>query len=69
MKLIKRVLDSLNKDISELFKRKYSYKYFRREDKGKGVYEMKRYDKKTGEEDSNYSVLMQTMPRELLLVD
>jgi len=60
MELTKKVWDFLNKDVSKLFKREYEYKYFRRDDKGKGVFEMKRYDKKTGIEEVEYSILMGT---------
>ena len=60
MELTKKVWDFLNKDVSKLFKREYEYKYFRIDDKGKGVFEMKRYDKKTGIEEVEYSILMGT---------
>ncbi|MBU2053093.1 MAG: hypothetical protein KJ721_02525 [Nanoarchaeota archaeon] len=50
MTLTKRILDFLNKDVSKLFKREYVFQFPIREDKGLGVFEIKRYDKKTGAE-------------------
>ena len=50
MTLTKRVWDFLNKDVSKLFKREYVFQFPIREDKGPGVFEIKRYNKKTGAE-------------------
>ena len=52
MKLTKRILDFLNKDVSKLFKKEYDFKieFIERDDKNRGIHELKRYDKKTGEE-------------------
>ncbi|MCF7910079.1 hypothetical protein K9L16_00210 [Candidatus Pacearchaeota archaeon] len=65
--LSSKVWETLNTSLTDLFKRNYDLKFFKREDKGKGVYEVKRYDSRTGKLDSDYSLLIQTFPKELLL--
>lgn len=65
MKLTKRVWDFLNRDVSKLFKKEYNYMYIKRDDKGRGVYQVKRFDKKTKVEvPYKQNIFLQTVPRE-----
>jgi len=60
--------DFLNRDIRSFFKKDYDFKFFRRDNRGKGVFEIKRYNKKTDEEiPYDFPVYLQTVPREFLL--
>ena len=52
MNSIEKIINFLNKDVSKLFKKEYEYKikFIERDDKNRGIHELKRYDKKTGAE-------------------